>query len=209
MGTSSLRRVVMLRALRPDLRIEPLRGNLDTRLRKLDEGQYDAIVLAAAGLSRLGLEGRITEVLRPDTFWPAVGQGALGLETRESDAGTIGRIAGLSDPASQLAVVAERACLAGLAGGCLAPVAAFGRIESGKLLLGGCVLGETDRGIVRLLEAGGIELPGTLPPCGEPSAEALSAAESLGRDIAARLETAGADELLAAFRSSSRTGAGG
>jgi hydroxymethylbilane synthase len=81
-GTSSLRRVVLLRALRPDLRIEPLRGNLDTRLRKLDEGQYDAIVLAAAGLKRLGLEDRIRVAFEPDTMLPAAGQGALGIEVR-------------------------------------------------------------------------------------------------------------------------------
>src|SRR5437868_615051 len=85
-GTSSLRRVVQLRALRPDLRIEPLRGNLDTRLRKLDEGQHDAIVLAAAGLKRLGLESRIRECFEPDTMLPAAGQGALGIEVRSDRA---------------------------------------------------------------------------------------------------------------------------
>lgn len=126
-GTSSLRRVVMLRALRPDLRIEPLRGNLDTRLRKLDEGQYDAIVLAAAGLKRLGLASRIRDVFDTDAMLPAAGQGALGLEIRDND-GFLGSVLqGLVHRPTWLAVHAERAVSRALGGSCSMPLAAHGR----------------------------------------------------------------------------------
>jgi hydroxymethylbilane synthase len=126
-GTSSLRRVVLLRALRPDLRIEPLRGNLDTRLRKLDEGQYDAIVLAAAGLKRLGLEDRIRVAFDPDTMLPAAGQGALGIEVRADRAELIALLGTLSHPRDWLATAAERAVSRAMGGSCSMPLAAHAR----------------------------------------------------------------------------------
>jgi len=123
-GTSSLRRVVQLAALRPDLVVEPLRGNLDTRLRKLDEGQYDAIVLAAAGLVRLGLAGRIRARFEAAQMLPAAGQGALGIEVRSDDAPLREALAPLTDRATWLAVHAERAVSRGLGGSCSVPLAA-------------------------------------------------------------------------------------
>ncbi|KQU84787.1 porphobilinogen deaminase [Variovorax sp. Root318D1] len=129
-GTSSLRRVVLLRALRPDLRIEPLRGNLDTRLRKLDEGQYDAIVLAAAGLKRLGLEERIRVAFEPDTMLPAAGQGALGIEVRADRADLIALLASLSNRGDWLATAAERAVSRSMGGSCSMPLAAHARWQA-------------------------------------------------------------------------------
>lgn len=126
-GTSSLRRVVLLHALRPDLRIEPLRGNLDTRLRKLDEGQYDAIVLAAAGLKRLGLEGRIRAVFEPDAMLPAAGQGALGIEVRADRVDLIALLAPLAGQRDWLATAAERAVSRAMGGSCSMPLAAHAR----------------------------------------------------------------------------------
>ena len=134
-GTSSLRRVVMLRALRPDLRIEPLRGNLDTRLRKLDEGQYDAIVLAAAGLKRLGLASRIRAVFETEAMLPAAGQGALGLEIRDDDAALAAVLRHLVHTPTWLAVHAERAVSRSLGGSCSMPLAAYGRWVGGELEL--------------------------------------------------------------------------
>ena len=133
-GTSSLRRVVLLRALRPDLRIEPLRGNLDTRLRKLDEGQYDAIVLAAAGLKRLGLEERIRVAFEPDTMLPAAGQGALGIEVRADRADLIALLASLSHRSDWLATAAERAVSRSMGGSCSMPLAAHARWQAGGAL---------------------------------------------------------------------------
>src|SRR6476469_4650140 len=117
-GTSSLRRVVLLRALRPDLRIEPLRGNLDTRLRKLDDGGYDAIVLAAAGLIRLGLAHRIRQVFEPRQMLPAAGQGALGIEIREERDDLRRALAPLVHQSTWLAVAAERAVSRAMGGSC-------------------------------------------------------------------------------------------
>jgi hydroxymethylbilane synthase len=133
-GTSSLRRVVLLRALRPDLRIEPLRGNLDTRLRKLDEGQYDAIVLAAAGLKRLGLEHRIRAVFEPEAMLPAAGQGALGIEVRADRSDLIALLAPLASPRDQLATAAERAVSRAMGGSCSMPLAAHARWGAGDEL---------------------------------------------------------------------------
>ncbi len=124
-GTSSLRRLVLLKAMRPDLTIEPLRGNLDTRLRKLDEGQYDAIVLAAAGLKRLGLESRIAATFEPDTMLPAAGQGALGIETCADRQDLIDGLAVLADEATWLSVTAERTVSRAMGGSCSMPLAAF------------------------------------------------------------------------------------
>ena len=134
-GTSSLRRVVQLLALRPDLRIEPLRGNLDTRLRKLDEGGYDAIVLAAAGLKRLGLGERIRAVFDPSQMIPAAGQGALGIEIRSDDRGLAEGLATLVDRPSWLATRAERAVSLGLGGSCSMPLAAHATWHGGTLRL--------------------------------------------------------------------------
>jgi hydroxymethylbilane synthase len=123
-GTSSLRRVVQLLALRPDLRIEPLRGNLDTRLRKLDDGAYDGIVLAAAGLKRLGLAERIRRVFEVHEMLPAAGQGALGIEIRSADAALRAQLQSLLDQPAWLATHAERAVSRGLGGSCSMPLAA-------------------------------------------------------------------------------------
>lgn len=129
-GTSSLRRVVLLRALRPDVRIEPLRGNLDTRLRKLDEGQYDAIVLAAAGLKRLGLESRIRVAFDPDTMLPAAGQGALGIEVRADRADLIELLGSLAHRGDFLSTAAERAVSRAMGGSCSMPLAAHARWQA-------------------------------------------------------------------------------
>lgn len=134
-GTSSLRRTVLLKALRPDLDIQPLRGNLDTRLRKLDEGQYAAIVLAAAGLMRLGLNARIREVFEPDTMLPAAGQGALGIEIRSDRQDLVQALAPLADDRSWLAVAAERAVSRAMGGSCSMPLAAHARWSGATLRL--------------------------------------------------------------------------
>jgi len=124
-GTSSLRRLVLLKALRPDLKIEPLRGNLDTRLRKLDEGQYQAIVLAAAGLKRLRLEARIRNTFEPTEMLPAAGQGALGIEVRADRADLVEALATLAHAPTWLAVTAERTVSRAMGGSCSMPLAAF------------------------------------------------------------------------------------
>jgi hydroxymethylbilane synthase len=134
-GTSSLRRVVQLKALRPDLRIEPVRGNLDTRLRKLDEGQFDAIVLAAAGLKRLGLAERIRACFSEDEMIPCAGQGALGLELRADAAALKAELAHLSHTPTWLATQAERAVSRALGGSCSMPLAAHGRWQGQELRL--------------------------------------------------------------------------
>ena len=139
-GTSSLRRAAQLRHSRSDLKVEPVRGNLDTRLRKLEEGQFAALVLAAAGLRRLGWEARITEYLEPEVMCPAIGQGALGIEARADDAATLDALARLDDRAARLETAAERALLAGLGGGCQVPFGGFARLQpDGRLLLRGVV----------------------------------------------------------------------
>jgi hydroxymethylbilane synthase len=134
-GTSSLRRMIALKTARPDLVILPCRGNVDTRLRKLDAGEFDAIVLARAGLVRLGVEGRATEVLPPEVSLPAVGQGALGIECREGDAATRALLAPLQDPATATCVAAERGVLAALAGDCKTPMAAHAERLGDRLRL--------------------------------------------------------------------------
>jgi hydroxymethylbilane synthase len=134
-GTSSLRRTVLLRALRPDLKIEPLRGNLDTRLRKLDEGQYDGIVLAAAGLKRLGLGERIRHIFEITEMLPAAGQGALGIEVRSSRADVAQALAPLADAATWLTVTAERAVSRAMGGSCSMPLAAHATLTDGVLRL--------------------------------------------------------------------------
>lgn len=132
-GTSSLRRMALLRALRPDLKIEGLRGNLDTRLKKLDDGQYDGIVLAAAGLKRLGLESRIRAVFEPEQMLPAAGQGALGIEVRADRLDVVQALAPLLHGPSWLAVSAERAVSRVMGGSCSMPLAAYALFVGGAL----------------------------------------------------------------------------
>jgi hydroxymethylbilane synthase len=134
-GTSSLRRSVQLRNMHPGLSIENLRGNVDTRLRKLDEGQYDTIVLAAAGLRRLGWEHRISELIPVDVMIPAVGQGALAIETRNDDGEAQHLARTLEHEASRLAITAERAFLAVFGGGCQVPIGAHATIEGPQIHL--------------------------------------------------------------------------
>ncbi|MDO9142950.1 hydroxymethylbilane synthase [Rhodoferax sp.] len=134
-GTSSLRRMALLRALRPDLRIEPLRGNLDTRLRKLDEGLYDAIVLAAAGLKRLGLKERIRAEFDPSVMLPAAGQGALGIEVRTDRADVVAALAPLVHHTTWLAVAAERAVSRAMGGSCSMPLAAYATLAEDHLTI--------------------------------------------------------------------------
>ncbi len=138
-GTSSLRRSSQLLRIRPDIAIVPLRGNLDTRLRKLDEGQMEAIVLAGAGIRRLGLDARITQLLDPEIMLPAVGQGALCVETRRNDDQIASLVAPLEDTPSRIAVTAERAFLHRLEGGCQVPIAGHATIDKGQLSLCGLV----------------------------------------------------------------------
>jgi hydroxymethylbilane synthase len=180
-GTSSLRRGAQLRALRPDLSIQSVRGNLDTRLRKLAEGQYDALVLAAAGLKRLGCADRIAECLPVETMCPAVGQGALAIETRQDGGAAENACRGLDHPETRAAVVAERAVLAALGGGCQVPIGAHARIEDGQLRLLAVVLSPDGSKAVRRQSAG-------------PLAEAQRLGEELGKELLA----AGAREILAA-----------
>lgn len=186
-GTASVRRALQLRAMRPDLAVRGARGNVDSRLARLDAGEYDGLVLAGAGLVRLGLEARIAEVLRPPACWPAVGQGALVVQTRADDPAARAAIAPLDDAETHAAVRAERGFLAALAGGCLAPIGAWGRTGAdGRLELGGCVL-EDRGGTVHRIVAEGVALPEQAP-------------EALGAVIAGKLTAAGADAMLAAAR---------
>jgi hydroxymethylbilane synthase len=139
-ATSSLRRRAQILHRRPDLNLVDMRGNVETRLRKLAESDLDAIILAQAGLERLGLGEHITEILDPSWMLPAVGQGALGLECRDADPDTRSILVPLDHPATRFAVLAERAMLRGLGGGCLVPIGAFSQIEDGQLCLRGAVL---------------------------------------------------------------------
>lgn len=147
-GTSSLRRACQLRAIRPDLQISDLRGNVDTRLRKLHEGQYDAIVLAAAGLLRLSLQEQISEYLDPALMLPAVSQGILGIEIRAGDSRTAELLAALDAPESRVAALAERAFLARIGGGCQVPLGAYARITGTELQIE-AMIGARDGRIVR------------------------------------------------------------
>jgi hydroxymethylbilane synthase len=178
-GTSSLRRIVLLRAQRPDLRIEPLRGNLDTRLRKLDDGQYDAIVLAAAGLKRLGLAQRIREVFEPEQMLPAAGQGALGIEVRANRQDLLDILAPLAHQGTWLAVAAERAVSRAMGGSCSMPLAAYATL-AGEYLQLRAAWGEPE-GAATLLRA----------QSGGAVAD-LDAAAELGSGVAAQLRAAGA-----------------
>lgn len=184
-GTGSLRRRAQLRRVRPDLMMNDVRGNVDTRLRKLAEGRYDGLVLAEAGLRRLELAEQITQVLPLSIVLPAVGQGALGLETRAGD-DSVQQLEPLDDPATHAAVLAERAMLAALEGGCLAPIAAWGRVEDETLKLTGRVLSPDG---TQRIEATLTESP--------------NEAVQLGRRVAGELAAQGAARLIRAARQAS------
>src|SRR6202522_3998756 len=134
-GTSSLRRQAQLKAIRPDLDLHPLRGNVDTRLRKLEQGEYDAIILASAGLKRLGRTEMVKQILSAEVMCPAAGQGALGVEIRKGDTATREQLSFLNDDAARAATTCERALLNRLGGGCQVPIGAFAEMQSGKLHL--------------------------------------------------------------------------
>ena len=138
-GTSSLRRQAQLKHLRPDLDLRDLRGNVDTRLRKVESGEYEAVMVAKAGLDRLGLSQRISEVLSPEVCMPAVGQGAIAVECRLKDTEAGDLLAPLDDAETRTAIIAERALLSALHGGCQVPMGAWARIERSELLLDACV----------------------------------------------------------------------
>lgn len=187
-GTSSVRRVVQVKACRGDMVIKPIRGNVDTRLRKLEAGDYDGLILAGAGLERLGLAGRITQLLEPPLFAPAIAQGALAVQIREDDEAARAAIAPISDDATHQAVRAERACLAALAGGCLAPIAGWARQDaSGRLLLDAWVF--EDRGAdVQGIHGTAAAAPGTESP------------ETVGERVATWLISHGAAAMLERVR---------
>jgi hydroxymethylbilane synthase len=177
-GTSSLRRIAQLKRIRPDLNIQSIRGNVDTRINKVERGEYDAIVLAAAGLNRLGWGEIISEIFRPDIICPAVGQGALAVETREEGAGQEA-CAPLDDPWTRLPVTAERAMLAELGGGCQIPIGAFGTLENTELFLTGAVFAADGSAMVRYTATG---------ECTRPA--------ELGRNVAQVLLKRGANVIL-------------
>jgi hydroxymethylbilane synthase len=138
-GTSSLRRQAQLKALRPDLQIHPLRGNVDTRLRKLESGEYDAIILAAAGLNRLGKTQLVRQVIPPEVMTPAAGQGALGIEIRRGDSAVRALLGFLDDAAARATTTCERALLNRLGGGCQVPIGAFAEVHNGRIHLNALV----------------------------------------------------------------------
>ena len=179
LGTSSLRRQCQLAELRPDLKIRSLRGNVNTRLSKLDDGKFDAIILAAAGLKRLGFKRRITAVLEPEQSLPAIGQGAIGIECRTDDGSVNALIAPLHNPETALCVTAERAMNNRLMGGCQVPIAGYALINHNRIFMRGLV-GEPDGS--RIIRS-------------ESSAPA-SDAEALGIALAEDLLGQGADQIL-------------
>jgi len=178
-GTSSLRRQCQLRRRRPDLRIETLRGNVNTRLARLDEGRFDAIVLAAAGLKRLGMNERIAELIGADVSVPAVGQGAIGIECRSGDAEVQALIAPLDHAPTHARVRAERAFNARLNGGCQVPIGAFAELDERGMRL---------RGIVGSIDGSSVIEDDVSGPADE--------GEALGRELAERLLARGADTIL-------------
>jgi hydroxymethylbilane synthase len=194
-GTSSPRRQAQIRALRPDLSIESLRGNVDTRLRKLDAGQeqlakhegggkhMDAIVLACAGLIRLGLESRITARLDPKICLPAVTQGVIGIECRQSDSSTLQYLRALEDPATRKVMDAERAFAARLGGSCQSPIAAYAELEADRITLRGLVAEPDGSRLLKSAMSGSAENPA-----------------ALGRELAERILAAGAGPLLERLR---------
>lgn len=178
-GTSSLRRSAQLLSYRPDLNIVPLRGNVDTRLRRLEEGLVAAIVLAAAGLNRLGLGDRVTEYLDPSVMLPAVGQGALGVECRIDDGPTNELLARFDDWETKVRVTAERAFLARLEGGCQVPLACLAQVEGRRLIMNGLVAALDGRRIIRCRAIGSVD-----------------AAAEIGRSLAQSILGRGGEEIL-------------
>jgi hydroxymethylbilane synthase len=178
-GTSSPRRLAQLKQLRNDLVIEEVRGNVDTRLRKLDEGRYDGLILACAGLNRLGLAHRISSALSTEQMLPSPGQGALGIETRADDAGTIAAVTQLDHKFTRLACTAERSFLRSLGGGCQLPIAAYASVRDKKIKLDGLVADVQGQRIVR-----------------ERISGSFAEAEQLGTALAERVLANGARELL-------------
>jgi hydroxymethylbilane synthase len=183
-GTASLRRQCQLLALRPDLRISPVRGNVETRLRKLDDGYYDAIVLASAGLTRLGLAARIREHLDAVRSMPSAGQGVVGIECRSDDVHTQSLCAALNDTTSWVCVTAERAFAARLEGSCQAPIAAYATL-AGQLQLVGLVASPDGTQVIR-----------------EHGSADVQHATQLGQQLADRALSRGAAQLLAALKHS-------
>lgn len=194
-GTSSLRRSLALSALRPDLRLHPLRGNVDTRLAKLDAAELDAIVLAEAGLLRLGLEARVSARLRVDECVPAVGQGALGIEARADDVKLRALLAPLEHAQTRIAVEAERAFLVHLHGSCTTPLAAHARLEEGRIVIDGMV-GAIDGS--KVVRGSAQDVIAT----GAPD-QAIATARALGRTLAESLLDEGARALIDEARSAS------
>ena len=178
-GTSSLRRQAQLRHLRPDLDLRDLRGNVDTRLRKVESGEYDAIMVSKAGLDRLGLSQRISETISPDVCMPAVGQGAIAVECRLKDTEAGDLLAPLDDAETRAAIIAERALLSALHGGCQVPLGAWARIERGELVMDACICSVDGLQYVKQ--------HATAPP---------EQAAQLGEHIARLLVEAGAQSIL-------------
>lgn len=172
-GTSSLRRKSQLAALRPDLEIKDLRGNLDTRLKKLDEGVYDAIILAGAGLNRLGMQNRITTLFSPEQMLPAIGQGALGIELREADNDLLAGLQFLHHADTAAAVAAERAFLLRLEGGCQVPIGGFATVAGGTVNLTGLIASLDGKTVFREQLAGPVDSAAEI---GKTLAETLLAA---------------------------------
>jgi hydroxymethylbilane synthase len=189
-GTSSLRRRAFLARTRPDVQQAELRGNVPTRVERLRKGDYDAIILAAAGLRRLGLEGNVSELLSTDTFPPAVSQGVIGVCARAKDAEALKWLAALDDPAARFASTAERALLRRLEGGCQVPLGALGTLSGGTLRLHAAVCA--------------LDGSKMLAASGEATAT-LEAAATLGKKLADELLSKGAAELIAHERDSRRT----
>jgi hydroxymethylbilane synthase len=176
-GTSSLRRQAQLKALRPDLETFPLRGNVDTRIRKLESGEYDAIILAAAGVHRLGLHKHVKSRISADVMCPAVGQGALAIEIRRDDAQTRTRLAFLNHAETRAAIECERALLGSMGGGCQVPIGAYAEKREGRLHLRAMV-GRPDGSLILREQAEGAD------------------GEKLGRDVAQTLLKRGGDKIL-------------
>ena len=178
-GTSSLRRSSQLLKYRDDFKIHPLRGNVDTRLRKVEEGKYDAILLASAGLNRLGWANRITEEISPDILLPAMGQGALGIETRLDDTKIYDFISTLNHEQTHYAVSAERSLVGRLDGGCQVPIGAYARVEKGLITLKGLVASLDGEIIYKLENVGPVD-------------DAIN----IGQELGAQLLKMGANEIL-------------
>jgi hydroxymethylbilane synthase len=180
-GTSSLRRQAQLKGIRPDLDVHPLRGNVDTRLHKLEQGQYDAIILASAGLKRLGKTELVKQIIPAEIMCPAAGQGALGIEIRKGDATIRQHLEFLNDPAARAATTCERALLNRLGGGCQVPIGAYAQVQDGKLQLEAIVADPDGSKLLREWGDGSLNDP-----------------EQLGNDVGDTLLRRGGDEILEA-----------